>query len=237
VSRVLPLAVALVVLVAGYLWLVQPRIADYRRIRVEAQTLETRVRLLQETVDRGRALDGSDRPDALRLFEKRVSDRDRVADVVERLTRAVAESAADGRLRNLTIATGDQAARSIQVRPAAVGETDTADPRWTLFPYSLTHTPVSLSFEASYATIAGFFSRIRDLPTAVEIRSVKLTRGLPLMSVEMTAFVVRRGDAQPDAGTAVLVQQARTAPWYSGPEQLPADALTPRVVQPRGPGG
>ena len=237
--RVLPLVVGVMAVAAGYYWLLQPGIADYRRVRAEAQTLEARVRVLEATIARGQDLTWPDRPQALDLFEQRVSKEDRVADVVERLTRAVTESATDGKLSNLAIGSGDQAApdTSGQMRPAESGELETIDPRWNLFPYSLTHTTVRLSFDASYATIAGFFSKIRDLPTAIEIRSVKLTRALPLMSVELTVFVFRRGDLLPDVRATVPFQPAPGAPRLSGPEGLPVNPLVPRIIEPRGPGG
>jgi hypothetical protein len=237
--RVLPLAVGVLAVAAGYFWLVQPGIADYRRIRAEAQTLDARVRVLEDTIVRGQKTAGPDGPQALELFEQRVSKEDRVTEVVERLTRAVTESAIDGKLGNLAIDSGDQAApgTSGEARPAEAGEFETVDPRWNLFPYSLTHTTVRLSFDASYGTIAGFFSKIRDLPTTIEIRSVKLTRGLPLMSVELTVFVFRRGDLLPDVRAAVPFQPAPGAPRLSGPEGLPANPLVPRTIEPRGPGG
>lgn len=236
--RLLPLVVGVVAVAAGYFWLIQPGLADYRRIRAEAQTLEARVRVLEDSITRSQAMALPDRPQALELFEQRVSKEDRVADLVERLTRAATESAIDGKLSNLTIGSGDQAApdASGQVRPAEAGEPGTVDPRWSLFPYRVTSTPVRLSFDASYGTIAGFFSRLRDLPTAIEIRSVTLTRGLPLMSVDVTILVLRRGDLLPDAGPGYQLQPAQGSP-PPGPDGLPANRLVPRIVEPRGPGG
>jgi Tfp pilus assembly protein PilO len=240
--RVLPVVVGFVVVAFGYYWLLQSGISSYVRSLAEARTLETRVRALDDTVARGKGMTRPDEAEALRLFEERVSNEDQVADVLERLTRAVTESATDGKLRNLAIGTGDQSTTGApgQPRPAAAGSTETIDPRWGLFPYNLTHTPVTLSFDASYATIVSFFSKIRDLPTAIEIRSVKLTRGLPLMTMQLTVFVFRRGDMIPGASLAAPAQPEENAPRPPRVEQPVFNPLAPRIVEPggrgRGPG-
>ena len=238
-QRILPIVVGVIVVALGYYWVLQHSIADYLRSRAEVLALEPRVRVLVARVTHGRGTGWPDEAQAITLFEERVSKQDSVAVVVELLMRAVAESATDGKLRNLAIRTDEQSATgtSGQVRRVAAGEIEMIDPRWGLFPYSLTHTPVTLSFDASYGTIASFFSKIRDLPTAIEIRSVKLTRGLPLMSVQVTVFVFRRGDIQPGTGAAVPLEPAPGAFQRSVTGGQPTSPLLPRVVEPRGPGG
>jgi hypothetical protein len=238
--RVLPMAVGIIIVACGYYGLVQSGVGDYLRLRVEAQSLEARVRTLDETAARGRGLQWPDENQAITLFEARVSKDDRVAEVAERLVRAVAESSTDGKLRRLAMGTAAQPAigASGQGRPVATTEVEPIDPRWSLFPYTLTQTPVTLSFEASYATITSFFAKLRDLPTAIEIRSVKLTRGLPLMTMELTVFVFRRGDLQPGAGAIVPFGSDSRALQSPGRDVDPANALVPRVILPsRGPGG
>jgi hypothetical protein len=237
--RILPVVLGVVIVSFGYYWVLEPGIADVLRNRVEVRTLAARVRVLEERTARGGGIVSTDQDQAISLFEQRVSKEDRVADVGERLIRAVAESATDGKLRNLVMGTGDPPAAGLagQVRQVAAGEVETVDPRWSLFPYRLTHTPVTLSFDASYGTIARFFSKIRDLPTAVEIRSVKLTRGLPLMSAQLTVFVFRRGDLVAGAGAAGSLQPTPGASQVPEPAGPPANPLVPRVVEPRGPGG
>jgi Tfp pilus assembly protein PilO len=239
VPRVLHLIVGVMVVAAGYYWLLQPRIDGYRKLRAEAQTLDARVRVLEDAIARGRNMTWPDRAQALDLFERRVSKEDRVAATVERLVKAVTESAADGKLGDLAISTGDQAAAdtSGQERPASTGEAETIDPRWSLFPYSVAHTAIRMSFEASYETIATFFSKIRDLPTAIEIRSVKLTRGLPLMRAELTVFVFRRSDRQPDAGAVASFQPTLRTPRLSEPASPAGSPVVPRIIEPRAPGG
>lgn len=238
VPRVLPIAVGFLVVAVGYYWLLQPGIAVLSRSRSEAQTLEVRVRGLEVAVARSRGLSWPDETHALKMFEEQVAKEDRVADVAERLTRAVTESATDGKLRNLAMGTSDQLETGApgQARPAAAGEAETIDPRWGLFPFSLTHTPLTLSFDASYGTIVSFFAKIRDLPTAIEIRSVRLTRGLPLMSMQLTVFVFRRGDVLPGWSLAGSVPPGPNMPMPPLVEQPSSNPLVPRIVEPRGPG-
>jgi len=241
-QRVLPIVLGVIMVAAGYYWLLQPGLASYLRLRNEARPLEARVRLLEEAVVRNRGIAWPDETQAIKLFEQRVPKEDYVADVAERLTRAVTESATDGKLRNLALGAGSQPTigpASAQARPAAASaEVETIDPRWSLFPYSLSHTPLTLSFDAPYETITNFFSKIRDLPTAIEIRSVTLTRGLPLMNVELTVFVFRRGDFQPASGATAAPPEP--APGMLRPPNSsgePFNPLAPRVIEGRGPGG
>lgn len=238
-QRILPIAVGVILVSVGYYWLLAPGIAAYLRLRDEAKPLEARMLLIEQAVTRGRGIAWPDETEAIKLFEQRVPKEDRVAEVAERLTQAVTDSATDGKLRNLAMGTGSEptAGAPGQPRPAGPGVVEPVDPRWSLFPYSLTHTPLTLSFDASYGTIANFFSRIRDLPTAVEIRSVKLTRGLPLMSVEVTLFVFRRGDFQPAAGATLPPDLAPGVLRLQEPGTQQTNPLAPRVIEGRGPGG
>jgi len=229
-ERVLPTVVGLIVVAFGYYWLIQPALTDYMKSRAAMLPLEARVRFLEERVARGRLVAWPDEAEALRLFEQRVSKDNRVSDVVERLTGAIAESAADGKLRNLAMGAGDAATAEAagQGRPASERDVEPNDPRWSLFPYALTRTPVTISFDGSYGTMVSFFSKIRDLPTGIEIRSVKLTRGLPLMNVQVKLFVFRRGDMLSDAG---VIRPAVTAP-----DDQRSSPAAPRVVLPGGSG-
>ncbi|MEI6669869.1 MAG: hypothetical protein WCP29_17095 [Acidobacteriota bacterium] len=235
VPRVLHLVVGVVVIGFGYYWFLQPEIAGLLKNRKEVQTLEMRVRMLEETAMRSRGMAWPDETHALALFEKLVSKEDRVADVAELMTRAVAESATDGKLRNLAMGTGEQSSTGPGAVPS--GQIETIDARWGLYPYTLTHTPVTLSFDASYATILAFFSKLRDLPTAIEIRSVKLTRGLPLMRTQVTLFVFRRGDMIPGSGYVAPATPGPAAPPPVEPVQPTTfNPLAPRVKEPSGPG-
>lgn len=231
--RVLPWAAAALIVSVSYSLYLQPIVTGYTKSRAEAQSLETSLRRIQITVDRGRQTAWPDEAEPLRLFEARVSKDDHVADVAELLTAALNDSATDGKLRNLAIGTGDDALPSVPAgaRKPGPGEAEPIDPRWSLFPYQLRHTPVSLSFDCSYQTIVNFLWRVRDLPTTIEVRSMKLTRGLPLMHLEFTFFVFQRGDS-----TAPAVQQpVQPAPETLAPprtEDPAQNPFTPRLLRP-----
>jgi len=247
-QRALPLVVVAIVLGFGYYWLLQPVVSGYLRSREEARPLESRVKVLEATVARLQGVQWPNEGEALTLFEERVAKDDRVGDVMELLTRAVADSATDRKLRNLAISTGDEAVAAVagasagaapRVRPASAGQAEVIDPRWSLFPYRLTHTLVTLSFDSSFSTIQGFLWRLRDLPTAIEVRTMTLSRALPLMRFQITLLVFQRGDA-------LAPVPAAAAPSPSGPPVMPPaqpsgvvvpNPMAPRVITPRGPGG
>lgn len=199
-SRFLPLAVAVLIIVAGYVWFVQPRVTAYLRSRTEVETLETRVRVLQDTVARGRGILPPDEAAAMRLFEERTSKDDKVSEVVEILAKTAQEVAPADRMRGLQIQTGTavrwQPGQPV-VHTGAGDEEDGGDPdpRFALFETPLIYTPVTISFESSYDGITRFLWRMRDLPTTIELRSMELTRALPLMQAKIRIFVFQRGEA------------------------------------------
>ena len=223
-SRVLPFVVAGAILLLGYFWFVQPRIAEYLTNRGEIANLEIRVRAMQDTVNRGRSTPSADEAAALKLFEERMSPDDRVSDVVELLARTALDSAPTGRVKGLQIATG----QSAQWAPGQAGavtrvgndEPELPDPRFGLFPVSLTYTPVTVSFDAGYEAIERFLWRLRDLPTMIEIRSMALARGLPLMKASVRVLVYQRG--------AAVATPDLLAPEPGG---APTSPLTPRVAR------
>jgi hypothetical protein len=211
----------LAIVVGGYVWFVQPRISAYRQNLAEVTRLETRVRALQDAVKDGGGAPSPDDAPALALFEQRLSKDDVVPEVVERLARLAGESAAAGRVRGVTITTGDPVqAHTTNAAPSlGSGGVVIPDPRFGLFPGPVAYTPVAVSFESSYEAIAGFAWRLRDLPTIVEIRSVELTRGLPLMRVAVQVLVFQSGEAR--------IAPSSLAP---GPPALPPSSTAPRVA-------
>lgn len=229
----LPYVAGIGIAAAGYLYYVKPAFDAYLRSRTEARALEDRLRGVEAVVARGRVVAWPDEAEPMRLFEARVSKDDRVMDVIDRLTKALNESATDGKLRNLAIGTGDEALASSPAGPRKPGalDADVIDARWSLFPYPLKRTAVTISFDCSYATIINFLWRVRDLPTAIEVRAMKLTRGLPLMNVQFTFLVFQRGDAlQP-------LQQTPAAPGMESPSGLPNEPpplnpFMPKLLQP-----
>jgi len=218
-TRLLPFVVAGVIILAGYFWFIQPKVTEYLRMRTDITAAETQVRTLQGQVSRGQTATSPDEAAALRLFEERVSADDRVAETVELLARLALDSGPKGSIKGLQIQTGpsgqfpasaNQPARS----PGDAG--DGPDPRFGLFPVTLTYTPVTVSFDGSYDAIQRFAWRLRDLPTMIEIRSMELVRGLPLMKMAVSVFVYQRGaaaapEAAPPAGAGASPQAPRVA--------------------------
>jgi hypothetical protein len=227
-ARAVPFVAALVIVVGGYVWFVQPRISAYRQNLAEVTRLETRVRALHDAVKNGGGAPSPDGASALALFDPRLSTDDKVPEVVERLARLAGESAPAGRVRGVTITTGDpvQAQAANEASSPGSGGVAIPDPRFGLFPGPVAYTPVTVSFESSYEAIAGFAWRLRDLPTIVEVRSVELTRGLPLMRVAVQMLVFQGGEA-------------RVAPssLATGLSAQPSSSTAPRVAGFPAPGG
>ncbi|HNV02682.1 MAG TPA: hypothetical protein PLE61_02500 [Vicinamibacterales bacterium] len=201
-ERLLPFLVIVAVAAAGFMWAVRPRLDAYLAARADAAALGERVRTLQASIDRSRGLAAADPQAALAEFEARASADDRVADVAALLARAALDSAPAGQIGGLTIETGDRVPRAAAAAAATVrlagGQgrglpDDGPDARFGLFPYAVSWTPVRVRFDSTFGAIGAFLSTLRDMPTIVEIRSVRLTRGLPLMTAEIVVRVYRRG--------------------------------------------
>lgn len=225
IERFLPLIVFVVILVFAFFWFIQPKLTAYLASRGEVQTLEAQLQALRNSVGQGRTEPPADSAAIIRRFESLVSPDDKVPDVVEFLVRTATASAPKDRFRGLQVETGESQLpvggdRGPRVAGASATE---SDPRYSLFPVSLTRTPVTVTFESTFEAIAEFAWRLRDLPTLVEIRSLELTRGLPLMKAQLTVFVYRRGPAVPDES---LVPATQTAPPPTVPRvalAMPAD--------------
>jgi len=215
-ERFAPLIVVAACLLVGYFWFVQPKVSEYVRQRTERGSLESRVRLLRDAVNRGRTVLPPDEAAAMRLFQERTSPDDKVSEVVELLARNAMQSAPKDRVRGLQIQTGT----SIRWQPGepppnagrAGGGADEPDPRFALFGMPLTYTPVTIAFESSYEAITSFLWQLRDLPTTIELRSMELTRGLPLMQAKIQIFVYQREAAALVPGPPGVVPGGSTSP-------------------------
>lgn len=195
-ERFLPLIIVIAILLFAFFWFLQPKLAAYVSSRGDVTSLTARVETLQATIRQGQGEPPADATAVLRDFDARVSPDDKVADVLEFLVRSATASAPKDRFRALEIQTGEvvRGRQNSGRMPRVSGRTaNDPDPRFGLFPVTLTHTPVTIVFESSFEGIAEFVWRLRDLPTTAEIRSLELTRGLPLMKAELTVFVVQRG--------------------------------------------
>jgi hypothetical protein len=200
VERAVPLVACLGLVVVGYVFAIAPLVAEYRQHRADATRLEARIHALQDAVSRGRSSVAPDESAPLVLFDRRVSADDAVADVSERLARLAEDSAPKGGLRALRLTTGDVVEREGGAAPATPAATG-ADLRVGLFPTKVTVTPVTMTFESSYESVARLAWRVRGLPTLVDIESIELSRGLPYMRATLHLLVYRRaGVSAPPAG-------------------------------------
>jgi hypothetical protein len=215
-ERLLPFLTIVAMVTAGWFWFVQPRFGAYLRARTDAAALEERVRTLQEASGRARPQPPADLARTEREFEARVAADDKVADVAAGLARAVLASAPAGRLRAFVIESGD----------SMVGD----DPRLALFPYAVRYTPVRVSFESTFEAAGNVLWQLRDLPTLVEVRSATLTRGLPLMTIDLVVRVLQRGGTTEVASPAMPAATGPGAASPTAPRLAPsaADAGAPR---------
>ncbi|MBI1873723.1 MAG: hypothetical protein HYS05_07530 [Acidobacteria bacterium] len=208
--RLLPIIVALVVVAVGFMFFVEPRVAELLRRQTESRGLENRVATLRSSIDRAGRTPASGQDEVMRQFEARTPAEDKVADVIEMVAKRALDPKAPGRLRGLLIEAGQRASFGAPDVASVSGprvagtptQPDAVDPRLALFGGPFDYTPISLSFLSTYDRVGDFFWRCRDLPTTVEIRTVEITRGLPLVKVRMTMFVFQRPAVSP--GTAPL---------------------------------
>ena len=227
-ERVLPLLTIAVVIAAGWFWFVQPRFVSYLRARTDVAALEERVRTMQLASARPSPQPPADLARTQREFEARVAADDRVADVAAALAQAVLASAPPGKLRSFTIETGDRTSpgggAGSLARASAAGGTDIADPRLALFPYEVSYTPLRVTFESTFEAAGSLLWRLRDLPTAVEVRSAALTRGLPLMKTEVVVRVLQRGGPIEAAAPMLPPAGGPPAPGPTAPRLAPSPA-------------
>jgi hypothetical protein len=235
-ERLLPFLTIVAIVTAGWFWFVQPRFGAYLRARTDAAALEERVRTLQEASGRARPQPPADLARTEREFEARVAVDDKVADVAAALARAVLASAPAGRLRSFVIESGDgmsaraQGGTGATARASDGGGFDGGDPRLALFPYAVSYTPVRVSFASTFEAAGNVLWQLRDLPTVVEVRSATLTRGLPLMTIDLVVRVLQRGGTTEVASPAMPAATGPGAASPTAPRLAPsaADAGAPR---------
>jgi hypothetical protein len=225
IERLLPFLLFAAIVAIGFLWLIQPRLGAYLRTRTDVATLAGRVTTLQHSADRARGLPPADMQTSMRDFERQMSREDKVADVAAALAKAVLDRAPPDTLRGFAIETGNRIQQASGAggwsspRVASATTDDESDPRASLFGATVSYTPLRITFESTFEAIATFLWKVRDLPTTVEVRSVTLTRGLPLMKVDVRVRVFQRGDVI-DPGQALRPGE---------PAPMPAGATAPRV--------
>jgi len=226
-ERLLPFLTVAIIITAGWFWFVQPRLAAYLRSRNDMAALEERVRTLQQASSRPQPAPAADMERTVREFEARVSPEDRVAGVAAALAHAVLAAAPAGQLRSFVIDTGDRVSASrgaaAERAPASGGDgPDGADPRLALFPYAVSYTPLRVSFDSTFEAAGEVLWQLRDLPTVIEVRSAALTRGLPLMKIELLIRVLQRGTMIDVAAPAVPAAAAAPVPGPTAPRLAPS---------------
>jgi hypothetical protein len=214
-ERLLPFLTFAAIVTAGWFWFVQPRLAAYLRAQTDAAALEERVRTLQQSSSRTRAVPPADLRPTERVFEERVSPEDRVVDVAAAIANAVLASAPADGIRALVIDAGDRVPAARGDR--AEGGGDEADPRLALFPYAVSYTPLRVSFESGFETAGDVLWRLRNLPTSVEVRAATLERGLPLMKTELIVRVLQRSASMEVPSAAAPASGTAPAPGPTAP--------------------
>ena len=135
-----------------------------------------------------------------------------------------------GSLRSFVIETGDRMSspsrggRAETAGASGADGVDGADPRLALFPYAVIYTPLRVSFESTFEAAGNVLWQLRDLPTTVEIRSATLTRGLPLMTIELLVRVLQRGGAIDAASPPMPIAAAPSVGNPTAPRLVPSAA-------------
>jgi hypothetical protein len=210
-SRYAPVAIFVALLGAGWMLLVQPRVAANARAAKEIDSLREQVVTLRTSM--ANPLPPAPPIDPVASFEQLVPEGDATSALLEQLARVAAAS----RVSNLLIETADPVAvaTSGASGPQVVGGA-APDPRFALFAAPLTYSPVTMSFDAGYARAGEVLWRLRDLATTVEIRSFEArpvvnevnsgSTATPKIHVSLTLFAYARQDAAAVAGGAGVLR-------------------------------
>ena len=210
VSRYAPVAVPIVVLVAGWLLLVRPGVAGNARVAREIDTLQQQVASLRISI--ANPLPAAPAIDAVAWFEQQVAPDDATSELLEQLARVAAAAP----VSNLLIETAERVtvASTAGSGPQAVSGA-APDPRFALFDAPLAYSPVTMSFDAEYARAGELLWRLRDLATTVEIRSLEarpVVEDTPPTSaakrrihVSLTLFAYARQRTMASAGTSGML--------------------------------
>lgn len=211
VSRYAPVALPVVVLVAGWLLLVQPRVTGNARVARELDTLQQQVASLRTSI--ANPLPAAPAINPVASFEQHVAAGDATSELLEQLARVAAAAP----VSNLLIETAERVtlASSSGAGPHAVSGA-APDPRFALFDASLAYSPVTMSFDAEYARVGELLWRLRDLATTVEIRNFEarpVIEDVPARSaaqrkvhVSLTLFAYARQNAVASAGTSGVLR-------------------------------
>ena len=168
-SRFAPVGLPLAVLVAGWMFVVQPQVSDNARVAKEIDDLRQQLATVRSAV--ANPLPAKPADHALARFEHQAAGVDPTSELLEQLARL----AATARVSNLLIETGERVSVGAHNAsgPQVVGA-NTADPRLALFTMPLGYSPVTMSFDAEYERAGNLLWSLRDLATTVEIRDFEV---------------------------------------------------------------
>jgi hypothetical protein len=208
-SRSATAIVCLAMAVLAYFWFIQPRVAAYVLARNDVRTQQARVATLQDALTRGARIPPATDAAFVADFARRMSADDKVSEILASIARSLGSGDADTRVRGLLIEAGERLPVAVQPsatdprvdteprvaqqdRGAAGRAIPGGDPRAQLLPGPLLCTPVTVSFESDFEAVGSFLWGLRDAPTVVEVSSLTVERGLPLMKVRAELLIYQR---------------------------------------------
>lgn len=165
--RFAPLAVALVIVAAGWMLFVAPAMARSSRSARDVAAMRQRLTQLRMSVSGPALQAAADSP--VKAFEAAVAAGDASSAVLEQL----AGLASSARATNLLIETGARVTLNDAAGPQVTTSIQT-DPRLSLFATPLSYSPLSMSFDAEFGSVGTLLWQMRDLATTVEIHKVTI---------------------------------------------------------------
>jgi hypothetical protein len=165
-ARFAPFVLPIVLLVGGWLLLVQPRFGESARAGRALDAMRQRLLSARASVAEPAPL--ASPGGEIEAFERQMAAGDATAQLLEELARLAARA----QVSNLLIETGERV--SVRGRHAQGPQTDAAagDPRLALFDVPLAYSTVTMSFDADYARLGELLWRVRDLATTLDIQSL-----------------------------------------------------------------
>lgn len=163
-----PLALPLVIVVVGWMFLIRPTASGYASVAREVDGLQQRLAQVRASVSEPPPPVVSADPRA--AFERQVPAHDSSYQVFEQLARLARTEGGT----NLLIETAERVVVTAPTGPQVTGGGARPDPRLALFETPLAYSPISMSFDAEFARLGQFLWSLRDLATTVEIRSLDI---------------------------------------------------------------
>ena len=195
-----PFALPIAVVVGGWFFLVQPSLSASTRAGRELETLRQRLSQVQRSLAEPAPPAITDDPVA--AFTRQVPIGGGVNDLTEQLARQVTRVSG----RELAIENGAPIDVAVPGGPQTAGMLP--DPRLALFQTPLSYSPISMSFEAPFQGVGEFLWNLRDLATAVEVRTLEVkgaagTDGRVRVDLTMFAYARHTPAAQATTGVGV----------------------------------